>query len=305
MRLRGYLLVLAAAAQWGLIGPVAKVAFAAGMPPLTLAFWRVCLGWLLFACLAVRRREATVRPADLPMLLAFGVSGIAGLFGSLALAVDAGGAALAAVLLYTAPAWVALLARLFFREPMGPGKLTAVALTMLGVAGVSFGQGGTGAAAIGAPAILYGLLSGLTYALYYIFGKHFLTRYTTTTIFLYAMPAGALVLAPFVAYQSYPWQAWLAVGVMALVCTFGAYLAYYAGLKHLEATRAAVVATLEPVVAAVLAYVMWDETFGPLGYCGSALILAGVLLAMFEGERLSRAASGLLGRKKAARETRS
>lgn len=299
MRLRGYLLVLAAAAQWGLIGPIAKVAFAAGMPPLTVAFWRTALGWALFAALAFWRRETRARPADLPMLAAFGAAGIAGLFGSLALAVNAGGAALAAVLLYTAPAWVALLARVFFHEPMGPGKLVAVALTMLGVTGVSFGQNGTGAAVVGLPAILFGLLSGLTYALYYIFGKHFLNRYQSTTILLYAMPVGGLVLAPFVQFAAYPWPAWLAVAVMALVCTFGAYLAYYAGLKRLEATRAAVVATFEPVVAAVLAYVMWHESFGPLGYLGSVLILSGVLLAMFEGERFTRTMLSLFGRRRA------
>jgi drug/metabolite transporter (DMT)-like permease len=45
-----------------------------------------------------------------------------------------------------------------------------------------------------------------------------------------------------------------------------------------EATRAATVATLEPVAAALLAYVAWGEALRGLGYLGAALVLAGVLV---------------------------
>jgi EamA-like transporter family. len=60
--------------------------------------------------------------------------------------------------------------------------------------------------------------------------------------------------------------------------TYLAYLTYSVGLRRLEATRAAVVATVEPVVAALVSYLAWGERFGPLGYLGAALILVGVLL---------------------------
>jgi drug/metabolite transporter (DMT)-like permease len=69
---------------------------------------------------------------------------------------------------------------------------------------------------------------------------------------------------------------------IAFVCTYCAYHSYYAGLKLLQASRAFIVATLEPVAAAVVAYFWWGETFSFLGWLGAAAILAGVLLTVGE-----------------------
>lgn len=286
----GYLLVALAACLWALLGPVARYAFAAGMDPLEVSFWRAVLSWGLFAGQAVATGRTAVAARHLPAVLAFGVVGIGGLFGCYTLAVDSGGAALAAVLLYTAPAWVALLSRLLRHERLTPPKVLAVLLTLAGVWGVAFG-GPTVEGTATATALAFGLASGFAYALYYVFGKVFQARYATPTLFLHALPAGALALLPFLDLSrlgAHPPQAWLAVGVIATVSTFLSYTVYYAGLKRLEATRAAVVATLEPIVAAALAGVLWGEAFGLLGYAGAALILAAVLLAVRDGRRPGR-----------------
>lgn len=285
MQLKGYLYVTLAAVLWGLIGPVSRYAFEAGMPPLEAAFWRSSLAWLFFAAQARSMGRMRVERADLPVVLAFGVAGIAGLFGSYSLAVRAGGAALASVLLYTAPAWVAVMSRLWLGERLGLAKVAAVALTIAGVAGISLGPDWAGGQGFGFAAIFFGLLSGLTYALYYIFGKRYLHRYSTPTLFLYALPVGALAMTPFFRFSAHPWQAWAAVLCVAFVSTYLAYSIYYAGLRHLEATRASVVATLEPLAASVLAYLLWSETFTPLGYVGAGLILLAVLLTVVDGAR--------------------
>lgn len=281
----GYGYVLCAAILWGLIGPLSKLAFAAGMDTLEVAFWRTALAWCFFAVQAVATKETRVAARDVPAVVGFGVVCIAGLFGTYMVAVDAGGAALASVLLYTAPAWVALLSWLFLREPMGGFKVAAVVATVAGVAGVSFGPELTGGIGFGPKAVLFGLLSGVTYALYYIFGKCFLARYKTPTVFLYALPVGALVLLPFVHFTRPTVQGLLPCLALAVLSTYGAYSVYYAGLKRLEATRAAVVATLEPVVAAGLAYALFGECFGPMGYLGAGLIIASVLLTIWDGAR--------------------
>lgn len=75
-------------------------------------------------------------------------------------------------------------------------------------------------------------------------------------------------------------MAWAAVLFLTVCSTYLAYLAYSAGLRRLEATRAAVVATMEPVVAAVVSYLVWGERLGPLGVLGAALILLGVGILM-------------------------
>lgn len=285
MQLKGYLYVILAAVLWGLIGPISRYAFEAGMSPLEAAFWRSSLAWVFFAAQAKSMGRMRIERADLPVVLAFGVVGIAGLFGSYALAVRAGGAALASVLLYTAPAWVAVMSRLWLGERMGLAKVAAVALTIAGVAGISLGPDWSGGTSFSAAAILFGLLSGITYALYYIFGKRYLHRYRTPTLFLYALPVGALAMTPFFSFTAHPWQAWASVLAVAFLSTYLAYSIYYAGLRHLEATRASVVATLEPLFASVLAYFLWQETFTPLGYAGAGLILAAVLLTVVGGAR--------------------
>jgi drug/metabolite transporter (DMT)-like permease len=66
------------------------------------------------------------------------------------------------------------------------------------------------------------------------------------------------------------------------LCTWLAYLAYCAGLKRLAASRAAIVANLEPVAAAVLAYWWWNEILPPVGLAGSALVLSGVFVVVRE-----------------------
>ncbi len=296
----GYLLVLLAAVMWGLLGPVSKYIFVQGVSPMECGFWRAALAWMFFGTQALLQGRARVESKDLPAILGFGVLGVALLFGSYQFAIQKSGASLAAILLYTAPAWVAVLSWRLLRECITPVKMVAVAMTLAGVVGVSLGPDvvnlGSGAVSLGGAGatfsslgVLCGLLSGFSYALYYIFGKLFLDRYATPTLFLYALPVGALVMLPFVDFAPKNLQAWAGLLVMALCSTYGAYSVYYAGLKRLEATRAAVVATLEPVVAATLAFFWWDEQFGLAGYAGSALILGSVVIIVLDGRRRSRA----------------
>jgi DME family drug/metabolite transporter len=202
--------------------------------------------------------------------------GIATLYGALSLAVDAGGAALAVVLLYTAPAWVALFAWALLGEQMTARKLLALAVTLLGIAGVA--TAGGGAMRPSGAALGWGLLSGLGYASIYLFGKRYFARYAPATVFMYAIPIAGLVLLPLTTFHPKSATAWAALLVLGVFSTYGAFLAYSAGLARLEATRAAVVATAEPVIGAALAFVFWGERFAPLGYAAAGLVLFGVLL---------------------------
>jgi DME family drug/metabolite transporter len=252
-----------------------------------VAFWRAVLAWGFFGAHAVLRRQVRMAVRDVPVLVAFGVTGVAMFYGVYQLAVERGGAALAAVLLYTAPAWVTVLSRLLYGEAITPAKLAALFLTLAGVAGISLGSGGDLGPGfqIDTAAVLLGLAAGLCYSMYYIFGRHFSGRYTSPNLFLYMLPIGAVCLYPWVRFSDKSPAVWAALLLIAAFCTYGAYYCYYLGIKYLEISRASIAATLEPVVAAIVAYFWWGEIFTPMGYAGSALILAAVLLVVWDGSR--------------------
>lgn len=277
----GYVYLLLAAALWGLLGPVSRFALRDGLDPLEVAFWRATLATALFAAHALLRRETRIAPRDLPAVLAFGLVGVALFYLSYFRAVQQGGAALAAVLLYTAPVWVALLSAAFLGERLGARKAGAIALALAGVAGIALGGGGESRLTAGA--LAWGLASGWAYAVYYLFGKKYFARYHAVTLFLYALPVGALLLLPLVEFGPKTGSTWAVLAFVAAVPTYGAYLLYSAGLKRVEATRAATVATLEPVVATAVAFAVWDERLGLPGLLSAALVLAGVVLMVTTG----------------------
>jgi drug/metabolite transporter, DME family len=285
----GYAYIVAAALLWATIGPSARFALQAGIAPLEIGFWRATIAGLLFALHAGVRGRLRIARADLPAVGAFALLGVTVFYWSYFRAVQLGGAALAAILLYTAPAWVALAAALWLGERLTVRKSVAVALTLAGIALVAFGSGpavasGASIATTRIAALAWGLLSGLAYAGYYLFGKRYFGRYEASTLFAYALPVGALLLLPAVRFAPKSGHEWLVLAFLAVVPTYGAYLLYSFGLARIEATRAATVATLEPVAAAALAYVVWGEALRTVGYVGAALVLAGVLVVATERE---------------------
>ena len=279
MQVRGYLYIIAAASLWGILGPFSRLAFSEGLSPLEVAFWRALLAWGFFGLHSLFTKSYRIRMQDLPLVFLFAITGITLFYASYQMAVRQGGAALAAVLLYTAPAWVVLIARVAFREALTRRKILALILTLVGVGAVAWGGEGM---QISTAALLMGLTAGFCYSLYYIFGKYFSTRYSSSNLFLYLLPIGAVTLWPWVDFTAKTSTAWGALFFIASLCTYGAYFCYYLGVKCLEASRAAITATIEPVVAAVVAFVWWGEAFGIGGYAGTTLIITAVLLMVWE-----------------------
>lgn len=287
-RRAGVAFVLLAASLWAMIGPLSRLALREGTTPMEIAFWRSVIAAAAFAAhvavsrgarrrsapTSARREPVRIAARDLPGIAAFGLVAIAALYAFIPLAVAAGGATLAAVLLYTAPAWVALFAWLWLGERMTARKVLALALTLAGIGGIALAGGAElrpSPAAVG-----WGLAAGVSYASLYLFGKRYFARYAPPVVFLHALPVAALALAPLTRFGAVTAVAWLALVVLGVASTYAPYLAYSAGLARLEASRAATIATTEPVVAAILSFAFWNERLPLAGYAAAALVLAGV-----------------------------
>lgn len=286
--MRGYAQVAVAAVLWGTLGLAARRIFAAGLTPFEGATWRAtgAFALLLLYCLVADRGALRISRRDLPLLAAYGAVSVAGFMTVYFTAIGLTTVATAAVLLYTAPAWVVVLARAFFGEPMTPMKAAAVALAFVGCVLV-IGAVGSGAVRLTPVGLLAGLGAGLTYALYSILGKTALRRLSPMTTVVYTLGFGALFLIG--AGGGPPPLPRASLGPLLYVIIFPtalAYLLYIGGLRWVEAGRASVVATMEPVVAALGGAFLLHEPFGVVQWIGAALVLVGVVLV--QGEQFIR-----------------
>lgn len=282
--MRGYAQVAVAAVLWGTLGLAARRLFAAGLTPLEGAAWRASGAFvlLLVYCLIADRAALRIARRDLPLLAAYGAVSVAGFMTVYFTAIELTTVATAAVLLYTAPAWVVLLARAFFGEPMTPMKAAAVALAFVGCVFV-IGAVEPGAVRLTPSGLLAGVGAGLTYALYSIFGKTALRRLSPMPTVVYTLGFGALVLIAAGGGLAPLPRASLEPLLYVVICpTALAYLLYIGGLRWIEAGRASVVATIEPVVAALGGAFLLHEPFGAVQWIGAALVLVGVVLVQGE-----------------------
>lgn len=271
---RGALLVVAAALGWAAIGLFVEPLLDRGLTPGTIAFWRALIGGVLFVTHAVLTGQR-VPAGSRRTLIGFGIVGVGIFYLALPQAIDTGGVSLAWLLLYTAPAWVALLAPVVLKEPTDRATLGMVGATVVGVVLVSLG-GGEGMRVTGT-SVAWGLVAGLTYASWY-----WVSRVTTASPVVtgaVALPVGAVVLAPLASWPGAELVTWLLLLGLGLVSTWLAALAYYVGMRTVPAARGAVLATIEPVAALVLAASVFGERLAALSVAGAVLIAGAVVVA--------------------------
>jgi len=190
--------------------------------------------------------------------------------------------AVATVLNYTAPFFVVLFAWLLWHER--PSRVQTAAL-LLAFAGCLLVTGAydvrnTNLNWLG---LLIGLSTGVTYGTVSIFGKNALKRYVPFTIMTYAFGFGALtvfVLQPAAVLESItlPSGAWISIAVLTIVSTVSGFSLYTNGLKYLSAGSASITATLEPVIATGLAFVLLGQMIGVIQMFGGVLVVGAVML---------------------------
>lgn len=208
-QMTGYLYVLAAAVLWSLIGPFSKICMEEGLAPLEVAFWRALLGGICFFAQTGICGGARIPVKHALFFCLFGVLSISVFFSSLQISIQLSGAAMAMVLLYTAPAWVAVFSRILFHESFSSRKGIALGLALFGTALVCF-SGGSLNAEPSVLGIVCGLISGLCYASHFPFYVWWQPRYSTATLYAYMLLGGALALFPFVDFA--PTRSWTGVG---------------------------------------------------------------------------------------------
>jgi len=276
--------VMLAAALWGLMGLFVRRLSAAGLGSLEITQVRITGGLLLVgAYLALfARGKFRIRLKDLWCFLGTGVCSLLVFSYCYFRTIILTSLAVAGVLLYTAPIFVMLLSIALFREKLTGRKAAALAMAVAGCALVS----GVGSGdALSARGILLGLGAGLGYALYSIFGRYAINRgYDSWTITFYTFlfcAAGCALLADWgklaSALSEEP-ALWAWSWGLALVTGFAAYLLYTWGLQRIESSRASILASVEPVVGALVGVLVFRETIRPAAAAGIALVLGAIVV---------------------------
>lgn len=190
----------------------------------------------------------------------------------------------AAILLYTAPAFVMVMSFFLFKERFTGKKIVAVVLAFLGCVCVSGGLAGLQISTMG---LLSGLGAGIGYALYSIFGRYAIKKgYDSLTITTYTFVFSAIGLAPMINWghamsclEASASELLFLFAICALV-TIAPYILYTRGLEGLENGKASILASVEPVVASLVGFLLYKEGMQPIQVLGMVLVLLSCALAV-------------------------
>lgn len=280
----GILEVIAAATLWGSSGVFSVHLFRLGVPPESLALFRPLMGGAaLLVWLLLFHREAA-RVGVRGMILLLGVGGaVIGVFQlAYQLSMDAVGVPSTVALLYLAPAFVVAAAGPLLGE--WP-TIRRMALAGLVVAGVWLSVLGAQAVpnAFGNSGVGWGILAGAAYAAYTLFGRFAAPRWGSMATVTWTTVGACALLAVAVPTMSAGTpvlpagpRAWALVGVYGLLTVAVAQFLFFDALHRLEASRVSIAATIEPVVAALLATALLGQGLEALGWAGLVLVVVGV-----------------------------
>ena len=281
----GPALIILAGCFWGSMGIFVRRLGTFGFTPIQIVSIRLTVAALVFAILLLVKDRSGFRIAwrDLPIFLGLGFGSILFFTVCYFSAITMMPLSTAAILLYTSPIWIMLMSVVFFREKLNRTKLIALALAFAGCVLVS-GISGEGLTLTG---LLLGLGSGIGYGLYSILGTIALRKYSpytvTTYTFLFAAAGSWLVCNPADMISKFA-AAPDRTGLILFCCLTGLvtavipFLAYTLGLRTVEASKAGILATIEPLVATLIGFMVFSEPVTLLSGLGIILILAAVVL---------------------------
>lgn len=287
--LPGYLLAAGAAILWGVSGVVARYLIGSGQhAPAELLFFRTSLaalilvGWMAFRT----RKIPSIRWRDLPLFLLLGGVGLVANQGFYYLALARVGVGYALLFQYLAPIMMMGYGLLARTEILTGGKMLAAGMALIGCSMMVVGNSG-GLSSISTSGTLFALGSGIGFSFYAIIGKHLQRRYPTETLMTYAFVIAASMWAlinpvwalPWGSYGRSTWLFFIYLATIATVIPFGLFLM---SLRYLEPSRSSLTSTIEPVVAALVAWFWLGENLSGLQMIGGVAVLGGVMVLQIE-----------------------
>lgn len=292
--LLGYLFALCAGVLWGTTGPLSTALYSEGAELTDVGFWRITLALAGFVLYGLFRPALFQIDRNGLLLVALvGGSMVAMFEVGFQYAIAGVGIAGAATLLYTAPVMVAVLAWLLLSERLTALRIVLAIVTMVGVALTVTGQvsGDAPAASSRSVGILGGLLAAVAYTGTTLVARWAVPRYGAVRVLFFELAGGSTVLAlilPLTGHTPSPpdsTAAWIYIAALGLGAVLTANFFFFAGVRRIDAAPASVAASVEPVVGAILALLLFGQALTPLGWLGLALVVGSVSLSYLRESR--------------------
>jgi drug/metabolite transporter (DMT)-like permease len=279
-----YLLIIGAALLWASAGTTSKYLFNAGMSPYTLAQYRVSFSSLLIFAylLAMSRDTLRINVRDLWYLVVLGAVGMGGVQVTYLFAISKIKVAMAILLQYMAPFFVATYSWLFLRESMDRWKVLSILLAFIGCVLVVEAFK-VSILSLNIEGVIAGLLSAVFFSFYSLLGERAMGRYNPWTVLFYALVFSAVLFNIFLPINNIiawkPEVRWCLSVVYIIVCgTILPFGLYYMGIEHLRSTRASIVATLEPISAGFFSFIFLGELLTLWQIVGGLLVIAAIVI---------------------------
>jgi drug/metabolite transporter (DMT)-like permease len=267
--------------MWALNASMARELLDDGVDAVRLSELRSTGSFVLLGLALAVARPALLRVdrGELPSLAVLGVAGLAGVHATYFLAIDRLEIGVAVTIQYLAPLLLLLWLRLAHGRRLAPSLWGAVALSAAGCFLVVRAYEADALDAVGVAAA-FG--AAITFVIYLIGSERAGHVHAPVTTLFWAFGFAALFWALAAPWWGFPWgelgstaNALLAAGVV-IVGTLLPFICMVAALRHIPAPRAAVVATLEPVLAALFAWLIHDESLAAVQLAGGAAVLTAV-----------------------------
>lgn len=278
----GSLQVIMAGICWGTLGIFSTQLGKLGLDSFAITTLRIVTAGAMVLVLlpSLYRTFLSMRTKEWLSLMTQSLIGVLGMTLCYFYAVSQVGVSMAVALLYTAPVFSLVLAKLILGEQISVKSALLAIIAVIGVACLMAGD--KFSLNMG---VVVGLLSGLCYSLYGILGKKAMSfNHSTQMVFFSSVAFSAIALlflpqtfATYQALSSLPIQAWVYVVGLSLVGTIAPFFLYMTALNKLPATTASVFTIIEPLTAIILAIVLLGQPLLLLQMVGVALIIGATL----------------------------
>lgn len=277
-------------------GVISKLVLQGGLSPWRLTEIRCSGGFIATGIYLLLRNPRALRctKRELPMLISFGLFGVAAVQAFYFLSIERLHVSIALIIEFTSPIWIALWLRFVKRRTVSPLMWWGLFVGFIGLILLAQVWKGLTLNGIG---VITALLDAFAMACYFLLGESLGKKFNSEALMVWGLGISAIAFALFLPWWNFPFSylntsidlhgrfaghhfpAWSLIIWVIVMGTLVPYFFVLTGLRGLSASTSSVIGMLEPIFAGVFAWWWLSESFNQIQLVGAVVILVGIYLA--------------------------